>query len=270
GRRAVALLDVSPEGWSLSYACWALGLCCSQTGAFEEAITVEHRALAIAQAIGDPALEASAAWVIGITHAAMGAWDQGIAECRRAVDATRDLLYRAISTGFLGFAYMEKGDAGAAVVALEESIPLVNQFGLKAFEGCFTAFLAEAHRLKGRLDRGEALAEHACLLATEASFGFALGWAQQSLGRMALARGDPAKATARLEQALATFTAAHSRYECARTHMDLAAVWRARGGGEAARRHLEEAHGLFTACGAPRYRERVERLAADRGMRLAG
>ena len=270
GRRAVALLDTSPERWSLSYAWWALGLCHSQTGAFEEAITVEHRALAIAQAIGDPALEASATWVIGVTHAAMGEWDQGIAECRRAVGAARDVLYRAISTAFLGFAYMEKGDAGAAVAALEESIPLVHQFGLKAFEGWFTAFLAEGHRLEGRLDRGEALAEHASLIATEASFGVAVGWAQQSLGRMALARGDLAKATARLEQALATFTATHSRYECAQTHLDLAAVWRARGSGDTARRHLEEAHGLISACGAPRHQERVERLAADWGMPLAG
>ncbi|PWU24896.1 MAG: hypothetical protein C5B48_04025, partial [Candidatus Rokuibacteriota bacterium] len=268
GRRAIALLETSPEQWSLSYACWALGLCCAQTGAFEEAITAEHHALSIAQEIGNAALEVSAGWVIGITHAAMGDWDQGILECQRAVQAARDVLYRAISTGFLGFAYMEKGDSGAATAALEEAIPLVCQFGMKQFEGWFTAFLAETHRLEGRLDRAEALAGHACLIAAEANHGIGVGWAQQSLGRTAVARRDLAKAMARLEQALATFTTTHSRYECARTHVDLAAVCQARGDGEAAGRHLNEAYALFKALDVPRYRERVEQLAAEWGMAL--
>src|SRR5205814_7787257 len=52
GQRAVALLDASPEQWHLSYACWALGLCWTQTGAFAECLAIERRALAIAQAIG--------------------------------------------------------------------------------------------------------------------------------------------------------------------------------------------------------------------------
>ena len=37
GQRAIALLEASAEQWHLSYACWALGLCFTQTGAFAEA-----------------------------------------------------------------------------------------------------------------------------------------------------------------------------------------------------------------------------------------
>ena len=269
GQRAVTLLEKTEEQWSLCYAYWALGLCCSQTGSFQDAVVAERRALAIAEAIGDQPMESSATWVMGIILSAIGEWDEGIAECQRAVQKARDVLYRAIATGFLGFAYLEKGEAQPAIAALEQSIPLLHQFGLRAFEGWFTAFLAEAHRLEGRLDRADALSRTALRISTEANFGVAVGWAQQSLGRIASARGDLATAAAQLDEALATFTATHSRYECARTHMDLAAVWWMCSDQEAARRHLDEAHGLFKALGVSRYRERVERLAADWGTPLA-
>ena len=206
---------------------------------------------------------------MGVTHAAMGEWDQAISECRHAVDAARNVLYRAFAMGFLGFAYMEKGDATRAIVALEEAILLVHQFGLKAIEGWFTAFLAEANRLEGRLDRAEALAEHGRLIATESSYGVAAGWAEHSLGRTAIDRGDLVKAMDRLERAFATFTATHSRYECARVHIDLGGVWQARGNSELATHHLAEAHALLAQVGAARHRERVESLAAGWGLRLA-
>jgi tetratricopeptide (TPR) repeat protein len=270
GRRAVALLEKTPDQSSLCYAYWALGLCCSQTGAFEDAMAAETRARQIAEAIGDQPQEASVAWVMGITLAAMGNWEEGIVECHRAVEKARDALNRAITTGFLGFAYLEKGDAGPAIVALQQSIPLLHEFGIRALEGWFTAFLAEAHRLEGRVERAEALALEALQIAAEADFRVAMGWAEQSLGRIASARGDLETAATRLANALAIFTDIHSRYESARTRIDLATVEWARDHPEAAVRHLDVAHGLFTALGAPRYRERVEHLAAGWGVPLGG
>jgi tetratricopeptide (TPR) repeat protein len=267
-RRAIGLLEETDNRWSLSYACWALGLCCSQTGRFAEALSAQQRALTIAKAIGDSALEASATWAKGIVRAAMGEWDEGIAGCLRAVEVARDVLYKTIATAFLGFAYMEKGDAAEAIAALEQTIPLFQRFRLRGYEGWFTAFLAEAHRLAGHLERAEALAGAAQRIATEASFPLGVGWAQLSLGRTAAARGDHGAAAARLDEALATFTAARSRYECARAHLDLAMVARAVGDGDAARRHLGAAYALFRDLAVPRYCERAERLAADWGMPL--
>jgi tetratricopeptide (TPR) repeat protein len=270
GQRAIALLDATPQQWHLSYACWALGICWTQTGQFAEALAIERRALDIAKAIGDSALEVSASWVSGVAHAVMGEWDQGIAECRHAVDTARNVLYRAFATGFLGFAYMEKGDSARAIVALEEAIPLVKQFGLKTLEAWFTTFLAEAHRLDGQLDRAEAVAERGRLIGSESSYGIAVGWAQHSLGRTALARGDLVKATDCLEQAFATFTVNHARYECARVHMDLGSIWHARGNVDLAARHLADAWALLDTFGAVRHRERVEQLAASWGVSLTG
>jgi len=265
-RRAVVLLKGTKNQWSLSYAYWALGLCCSQTGMFQDALVAERQSLLIAQEIGDSGLEVSATWAAGIVRAAIGEWDDGIADCLRAVHVARDVLYRAIATAFLGFAYMEKGDASQAIAALEQAIPLVQRFGLRAYEGWFTAFLAEAYRLAGRLERAEVLSSSALQIATEASFPLAVAWAQLSLGRIAAARHDLPAATARLDEALAAFTTTHSHYERARTHMDLAGIGRAHGDREATRRHLAAALELFRRLGTSRYQERVERLVADWGL----
>src|SRR5205814_8719117 len=130
--------------------------------------------------------------------------------------------YRAINNGFLGLAYVEAGDGPAAIAVLEDSILLMRQFGLNAHASWFTAFLAEAYRLNGRLERAEILADSARRLATETGFDVAVGWSQQSLGRIAAARGDAAAARRWFEEALATFAASESRYETARTYLDLA------------------------------------------------
>jgi hypothetical protein len=193
-----------------------------------------------------------------------------IAGCQRAVAAARHVLYRALATGFLGFAYTEKGpgEAERAITALEQSIPLVQKFGLKAYEGWFKAFLAEAHRLARHLERAEELAQDACRTATEARFPVGVGWAQLALGRIAADRDDLEAAKTRLDTALSTFTDARSSYEWARVHIELAKVSRARGADEASRDHLEAARARFVALDVPIHRERVERLAAEWAITL--
>ena len=268
GRRAVTLLEKTDSQSSLCYAYWALGLCYSQTGAFEEAIEAESQALQIAVKIGDLPLEGSAAWVLGIIHAAMGDFEDGVAHCERAVQKARDTLNRAIATGFLGYAYLQQGDLPRAIDALEKSIPSLHQFGLRAFEAWFTALLAEAHGLAGHFDRAEPLSAQALQIAAESNFGLALGCAHQAASRVALARGDHDAATKQSTDALAVFTRVHARSEAARTHLDLATISRARGDVAAVRRHLTEAHALFDALEVPKYRERVDRLAAEWGTPL--
>jgi transcriptional regulator with AAA-type ATPase domain/tetratricopeptide (TPR) repeat protein len=269
GQRAVALLEKTENRWSLSYTYWALGLCAMQLGRFQQALDAEQRSLEIAREIGDAALEVSATWAMGIVRSALGDWDAGIADCRRAVQVAHDVLYRALATAFLSFAYTENGNGEDAIAALEESIPLVDRFGLRAYKGWFTAFQAEAYRLAGRLELAEKSAESAQRIAGDANFPVALGWAQLYSGRIAFGRHDHAAAVKRLEQALATFTKIKSRYECGRTHLDLAEVCWDRGDRDAARDHLAAAHTVFRDLHVDRYRAKVEDLAARWSVPLA-
>jgi tetratricopeptide (TPR) repeat protein len=266
GRMAVALLEKTGDGAWLGDAYWALGLCCSQTSAFAEALAAEARARSIAETIGDERLGASAAWVTGIIQAAMGEQELAVETCRRAVQQARDTLNIAITTGCLGFAYLESGDVARAIPALEQAIPLLHVCRFRTFEAWFTAFLAEAHRREGRLEMAESLARRALEIATQAKFGIGVGWAQQSLGRIAQGRGDFSAAEARFEEARRTFDALHSRYESARTSLDLATTAAARGDTPGAGKHLATARAQFAKLGVDRYLERTDALAAQWGL----
>jgi transcriptional regulator with AAA-type ATPase domain/tetratricopeptide (TPR) repeat protein len=266
GRTAVALLEKTGDRVWLGDAYWALGLCCSQTAVFSEALAAEARAQSIAETIGDRRLEASAAWVMGLVQAAMGEWELAVETCRRAVQRAQDALNIAITTGCLGFAYLESGDASRAIPALEQAIPIFHVSRFRTFEAWFTAFLAEAHRREGRLEMAESLARRALEIATQAKFGIGMGWAQQALGRIARARGDLGAAEARFVEARQTFDSLHSRYESARTSLDLATTAAARGDSPAAGKHLSAARALFAQLGVDRYVERADAVAAEWGL----
>jgi transcriptional regulator with AAA-type ATPase domain/tetratricopeptide (TPR) repeat protein len=268
GRQAVELLEATPNQWSLSYACWTLGLCYSQRGEFHDALANQDRALEIARAIGDAALQVSAGWAIGLVRAARGESKEGIEACQAAVQAARDPLYRAIATAFLGFAYTQNDEARRAITELEQSIPLVQRFSLRAYDAWFTAFLAEAYRRAGNLEHAEGLAEHARETAIVAGFPVAIGWAELSLGRIAAGRLDFSGAATRLERALKTFKTISSSYEWALVEIDLAGVWHKRGDDESAHRYLRHAHDRLVQLDVPCYRQRVQSLAAEWGLSL--
>ena len=177
------------------------------------------------------------------------------------------------SKGLLARAIHRAGPRAAApfidvnCAAIPETLLEAEMFGFE--RGAFTdakqakaGLFQAAHGGTIFLDEVGLLSE-ALHIATQADFALAIGSAQQALGRTAHARGDLETSATRLASALATFTGIRCRYECARTRLDLALVARSGNDPEAAQRHLNEAHRLFAELGAPRYRERLEHLAAD-------
>jgi hypothetical protein len=85
----------------------------------------------------------------------------------------------------------------------------------------------------------------------------AAGWARHVLGRIARDQGALDEAERQLRAALAIFTEIHSRYETARTQLDLAGVLRARGDGVAAAQMLAAARQLFTVLDLPAHVSRA-------------
>jgi hypothetical protein len=76
-------------------------------------------------------------------------------------------------------------------------------------------------------------------------------------------------ARAALTEALEGFAAIDSRFEAARTRLDLAELEHARGDAAAATAQLAEARASFVALRVPHYVERAEALAARLGLPAA-
>jgi tetratricopeptide (TPR) repeat protein len=228
----------------------------------------EAKAAAIGEAVEDPQLRSSSAWATGVIHTALGDHDAGIAACQRALDYSPDPLDTAIAVGWLGYAYLEKGEFAKAIAPLEQSIQQLAQFGFAQLLGLFTVLLGEAQRATSELDRAAMLAREGLEITSRTHWPFGVGWAHRVLGRIAQAEGDLREGETRLREALRAFESMEGRYDVARAHLDLAGLCHMRRDGDGARAHLRQAHRRFRELAVPRYVERTERLAAELGVPL--
>ena len=264
GRRAVALLERSADRWWKGQAYWVAGFHHYVLGQFEEAFGMMGKADAIWKALQDPRLDPS--WSTGYFHASLGDWELGITECKGGLERARDPLNTAAALGFLGYAYLEKGEIQDAIEALEESVERLRQAGMLQLFGWFSAFLAEARLLAGRpAAEARELAVQALAVTESSNFRYGTGLAQRALGRVAFAAGEHSEAEIRLGEALESFRAIQAPFEVGRTLLALALVAHS----VQAARHLGEAYRLFTELGVPRYAEKTERLADDLAVSLA-
>lgn len=192
-------------------AHWVVGMNHSQLGEFEAALEAQARARPIGEAVGDARLQTLATWGVGIVRAAMGDWEAGIEACRRALEGSPDPLNTALASGWLGYAYLEQGDAAQAIPLLEAAVLQFGQYEFRPLEGWFTIFLAEAYLLKGDIAKARDLSLHGLPVARGAKFIYAVGWAQRALGRIARVSGTPSEAEGHFKEALGTFESTQAR-----------------------------------------------------------
>jgi DNA-binding SARP family transcriptional activator/KaiC/GvpD/RAD55 family RecA-like ATPase len=265
GRRAVALLERTAERWWLGQAHFAVAANHVLMGEFEPALDAASNALTIGDALGDPRVQTPAAWITGTIHAFRGDWDEGIAAGRRALDYSPDPLNAADALGWLGFAYLEKGDAAEAIPLLEQSVEHWSRFRLRPAQGAFRILLGHAYLMRGDIDRAAHLAEEGLALTRDTRYRVGIGYGERLLALIAQRRGDRVETRALLEQALATFASISAGFEAARTRLLLAEVCSALGDGAAANRALAEARQGFATLRVPKYVRWAEALAAELG-----
>ncbi|HEY7141624.1 MAG TPA: sigma 54-interacting transcriptional regulator [Methylomirabilota bacterium] len=258
GRQAVALLERAAESWYIGPAYWALGLNHALLGEFDAALAAQAQATARGTEVGDPQVASSAAWASGLVHVWRGDLEAGIRCCEDALARSPDQLNTALALGWLGFAWLERGDLAPAISRLEEALRLLDQFRFRSPQGWFSAFLADAHRRAHRLETALELASQALEHARVTGSTQGIGWAERALGHIARARGALDDAHDHLQEALHAFERAEAGFEVARSRFDLAVLARARGDAGATAAHLVEAARGFRALGVPRWVERVE------------
>jgi class 3 adenylate cyclase/DNA-binding winged helix-turn-helix (wHTH) protein/tetratricopeptide (TPR) repeat protein len=268
-QRAIAALGDIGEDYRLGMAHFVLALNAHSLGRFDYAVEAAARAGAIGEALSDRRLQTFAAWTTGWVEATRGAWDAGIMACQRALEISSDPLNTAFALGWSGYAYLERGDAPAAIPRLEQARQHLHQFGYRRLEGLYITFLGEAHLLCGHLDTARHLVHQGLEIAGETPYRTGTAWAQRALGRMAQADGDLAVAARWLREALSTFTAMQADFEVGRTHLILAELAQQQDNRAEIILHLSEAHHLFTTLGVPVYVERTTQYASTLGLAFA-
>jgi class 3 adenylate cyclase/tetratricopeptide (TPR) repeat protein len=263
GQRAIVALQGSGEDARLGMAYFVLGLNALSLGNFESALEAAARAGAIGEAVADRRLQTFAAWTTGWVQATRGKWEAGIAACQLALERSSDPLNTAFAMGWLGYAYLEKGDPAMAIPLLEQATQSMRHFGYQRLEGLYTTLLGEAHRLRGDLDMTRDLALQGLTIALETPYGAGTAWAQRTLGCTAQAAGALEEAEHYLKEALSTFTAMQARFEVGRTHLALAELAQRQGNREAAARDLIAARHLFIALRVPTYVQHAEQRARE-------
>jgi class 3 adenylate cyclase/tetratricopeptide (TPR) repeat protein len=267
--RAITALAGIGEDYRLGMAHFVLALNALSLGRFDEALEATARARAIGESLADRRLQTFAAWTSGWALATRGAYQAGIAACQRALESSSDPLNTALALGWLGYAYLEKGDATAAIAPLEQATQSLHQFGYRRLEGLYTTFLGEAHFLCGQRDTARQLVGQGLAIASETPYRTGTAWAQRALGQLAQADGDLAVATQCLQEALGTFAAMQARFEVGRTHLALAELAQRQSDRAEVILHLSAAHHLFTALEVPVYVERITQYASALGLTFA-
>lgn len=266
GLQAVRLLERGEDRWWKGQALWVAGFHHYVLGRFEEAFQAMAEAYAIYQALEDPRLDPS--WSTGYFHASLGDADAGIAACRDGMARAQDPLNTAAALGFLGYAYLQKGDVALAIETLEDSVRRMELTGMRPLQGWFSVFLADAYLRDGRSGEASALAGQALEITRAAHFQYGAGLARQALGRIARTQRDHAGAGEHLREAIEDFTALEVPFEVARTRLDLALLAHDRGEAREAAEQIAEAHRAFVELRVPAYVERARRLAQELALDL--
>ena len=213
--------------------------------------------------MGDMRLQSYSAWNIALVEAHRLNTDLAIAEGTRALEISPDPLNTAFASGSLGLALVEHGDPGAALPWLERSTQMLYRFGVLRTAGWMHGYLAHCRLRMGLLDeaRTEGLGALETTIATGHRWG--TGRALRTLGIAAHEAGDLTEARDRLIESIATFVHFGGRLDAAVARLDLVRLAHEEGRGEEVVLQLGLARSALEGVSAPRWRERMEDLAAE-------
>jgi class 3 adenylate cyclase/tetratricopeptide (TPR) repeat protein len=191
GKSSLDLLQKEGPSYWLSMTRFYMGMLQIQTGRLEEAAQEGLRVVDIGKALGDPRLQCYGAFLR--SWALADAQDvSAVAQAERAVALAPDPTSLAYASGFLGYAMLRAGQTREAREELQRAVVAIAQIGFRPFESLFLAYLSEAERELGEVDRARSTAQRAIEVAETWSYPLGEAWARRALARAETQHADGA------------------------------------------------------------------------------
>lgn len=259
-RRAISALEATREPQWLGLVYHDLALNCVVAGELDDALDAARKEEEIGRSIGWPRIVALAGYVIAWALALRGDAELAVEAAQRGLELSRDPMMSNLVLGSMGLAYLEQGDAKAAVKVLNEVVVQLRKSPVRSGEARCLVFLSEALLLAGDIELAGETAAAALEVSQSDGFTFSSGLALRALGRIDIALGNFDEAETRLLRALATFCECGAAFESARTQVDLAMLFARKPETKASRDYLAAAVIGFTKAGAPKRAAAASRL----------
>jgi DNA-binding SARP family transcriptional activator len=246
----------------------------TEVGRFDEALTAAGRALEFASRIDRPFAIAGALASIGLVELYQGRLEEAADTATRGLDVCRRRqvpAHRPWLAAMFGYACALAGRASEGLSFLHEAVDQAAKAGHVASQSWRMAWLSEASLLAGQMDDAERWADRALEQARQRGERGHEAWALRAQAEVAATRTPPAHDAARqrYREALSLAGTLGMRPLEARCYLGRAALHRARGQHDHARKALDRALESLRSLGMKFWLARAQALRATDSDRRA-
>jgi len=232
----------------------------SERGMFDDAIKQAKEAARIANMLDHPFSIAVSSYGLGYVYNAKGDFSRAIEPLERGFSLSRDRSFTVASGGviaLLGYAYVLTGQANKGVSLLETIVNQIESLRVRPYRSFVLLRVSEGYLFHARLDEAARYAELALQAAREGGERGYEAHALRLLGDIALHTGEPDKARASYQQAMAIAGELGMRPLIAHCHAGFATLDRRTDRREPAEEHLQLAAKLYREMGMQFWLERT-------------
>ena len=248
GERALATFEARGNIWWACRTLWQLSTTANAMGAWEQSLGYCHRALEHGRAVDDLRLKVVALWRTGSTLILQGDPTAGLQWCEQALALAPIPYDAAMAKAARGHGLVKVGKVTAGMAELAEAVAWFERSHLPYTRAIFALRLGEACLLHGERLRAQTIFEEVLATSQEWGYQYLEGVASRFLGEV-LTPEAPEAATGHLEAAARILEEVGARNEHAKVLVVQAMLRQTVGDPAGARQCLEHALALFEAMG---------------------
>ncbi|MFC5754540.1 hypothetical protein [Actinomadura rugatobispora] len=254
-------LGLHREVWELCEAMWGLFTFRKHYASW---IRTHEAGAASASALGDPRAEARMLEALASAHLNLRDFRTAADLSVRALQLEREAGHargEAVALECLGVARLATDDIAGAIDAFNRAREIQGEIGIERGVAMMTRRLGEALARDGRTSEAIDHLSRALGYFDEQGDDYNRARILMGIAGALAAEGRLRDAGDRLSSALEAATRAGARHEQGNAHLALARLARHDGDADSEHAHLEQAHAVFEALGAPQATETRDRLA---------